>query len=163
MSEPYNILFLCTGNCSRSIMAEAILNHRGAPNFIACSAGSHPVGRVNAYAFEQIEGAGLPTVGLRSKSSDEFAGPGMPRMHSVFTLCDSAASEVCPIGPGQPVRAHWGLPDPGDGGRTREELECSFHAAFAILDRRIGLFLALPLRTLERQASEREVRRVGQA
>lgn len=161
MRRPYNVLFLCTGNSSRSIMAEAILNHRGAPDFAAYSAGSHPAGMVNSYALRQVESAGLPTAGLRSKSWDEFAEPGAPKMHFVFTLCDSAASEPCPVWPGHPVTAHWGLPDPGFGGRTRDELERAFRDAFATLDRRVALFLALPFASLERLALEREVRRIG--
>jgi len=158
---PYNVLFLCTGNSSRSIMAEAILNHRGAPNFVAYSAGSHPAGAVNPYALRQIEEAGLATAGLRSKSWDEFAAPEAPQMHFVFTLCDSAAREPCPVWPGQPVTAHWGLADPGFGAHTREELERSFRGAFATIDRRIGLFLALPIASLEHLALEREMRRIG--
>ena len=110
----YNVLFLCTGNSSRSIMAEAILRHRGEPGFHAYSAGSHPAGRVHPNALKQIRAAGLSADGLRSKSWDEFAKPGAPPMHFVFTLCDSAAAEVCPVWPGQPVTAHWGLIDPGN-------------------------------------------------
>ena len=161
MPAPYNVLFLCTGNSSRSIMAEAILNHRGAPNFAAYSAGSHPAGMVNSYALRQIENAGLSTAGLRSKSWDEFAVPEAPPMHFVFTLCDSAAREPCPVWPGQPVTAHWGLPDPGFGARTREDLERSFRDAFATIDRRVGLFLALPFTSVERLVLERELRRIG--
>jgi len=112
MEAPYNVLFLCTGNSSRSILAEAILKHRGKPNFRAFSAGSHPAERVNEYTIHPLESAGLPTKGLRSKSWDEFAKPGAPQMNFVFTVCDSAAQEVCPVWPGQPITAHWGVPDP---------------------------------------------------
>jgi arsenate reductase (thioredoxin) len=161
MSHLYNVLFLCTGNSARSIMAEAILNHKGAPNFAAYSAGSHPAGAVNPYALRQIVSAGLPTDGLRSKSWDEFAMPAAPKMDFVFTVCDKAAAEVCPVWPGQPVTAHWGIPDPAAVVGTPEEIERAFRDAFSTLDRRIGLFLALPLASLERLALERELRRIG--
>jgi arsenate reductase (thioredoxin) len=160
---PYNVLFLCTGNSSRSIMAEAILAHKGPPNFAAYSAGSHPVGVIHSYALRRIECAGLSAAGTRSKSWDEFASPGAPHMDFVFTLCDSAAREVCPIWPGQPMTAHWGLPDPGLAGDTPAELERAFREAFVTLDRRIGLFLALPLASLEPLALKRAVRRIGRA
>jgi arsenate reductase len=148
MQASYNVLFLCTGNSSRSIMAEAILNHRGKPNFCAFSAGSHPAGQVNPFALRQIESAGLPTEGLRSKSWEEFAKPGAPRMSFVFTVCDSAANEVCPIWPGQPITAHWGVPDPGWTVGSDEEIGRAFRDTFVTLDRRIGLFLSLPLSSL---------------
>jgi arsenate reductase (thioredoxin) len=163
MPAPYNVLFLCTGNASRSIMAEAILARKGAPNFIAYSAGSHPAGVIHACALRQIERAGLSAGGMRSKSWNEFGAPCSPQMDFVFTLCDSAAQEVCPVWPGQPVTAHWGLPDPGLVGNTPEQLERAFQDAFVTLDRRIGLFLALPLASLERLAVEREVRRIGRS
>src|SRR5271167_773059 len=111
MQVPYNVLFLCSGNSARSILAEAILNHRGAPTFHGFSAGSRPTGRVHPYAFEQLEAAGLPTAGLRSKGWEEFAKPGSPKMNFVFTVCDNAAKETCPIWPGQPMTAHWGVSD----------------------------------------------------
>ena len=158
---PYNVLFLCTGNSSRSILAEAILNHRGAPNFRAFSAGSHPAGYINPFALRQLAAAGLPTAALRSKSWDEFAQPGAPEMNFVFTVCNNAAREVCPVWPGQPITAHWGMPDPGWAGETNELLERSFRDAFVTLDRRIGLFLSLPLASLEWFAIQSEVRRIG--
>ena len=163
MPAPYNVLFLCTGNSSRSIMAEAILARKGAPNFVAFSAGSHPAGVIHAHALRQIERAGLSAAGMRSKSWNEFGAPDSPRMDFVFTLCDSAAREVCPVWPGQPVTAHWGLPDPGLVGNGTAELERAFQEAFVTLDRRIGLFLALPLASLDRLAIEREVRRIGRS
>jgi arsenate reductase (thioredoxin) len=161
MSHGYNVLFLCTGNSARSIMAEAILNHKGAPNFAAYSAGSHPAGTVNPYALRQISAAGLPTDGLRSKSRDEFGMPGAPTMDFVFTVCDKAAAEVCPVWPGQPITAHWGIPDPAAVVGAPEESERAFRDAFVILDRRISLLLCLPLASLERLALERELRRIG--
>ena len=146
----YNVLFLCTGNSARSIMAEAILNHRGRGRFHAFSAGSHPSGIVRPESLKQIELAGLATEGLRSKSWDEFASPDAPPIHFTFTVCDNAANEICPIWPGHPMTAHWGIPDPAAVQGTPEEIARAFCDAFSILDRRISLFLALPLATLER-------------
>jgi arsenate reductase len=161
MPHVYNVLFLCTGNSARSILAEALLNHKGKPNFHAFSAGSHPTGRVNAYAIRQLESAGLPTTGMRSKSWDEFAKPGAPRMDFVFTVCDNAAHEVCPVWPGQPVTAHWGVPDPAAVAGSNEQIERAFREAFITLDRRIGLFLSLPLASLSTLAIQKEVDRIG--
>jgi arsenate reductase len=161
MLRRHNVLFLCTGNSARSIMAEAILNRKGAPTFAAYSAGSHPAGTVNRYALREIESGGLPTTGLRSKSWDEFAKPGAPKMDFVFTVCGKAAAEVCPIWPGQPLTARWGVADPAAMVGTPEEIARAFRDAFVILDRRIGLLLALPLASLERLALERELRRIG--
>jgi arsenate reductase (thioredoxin) len=161
MQQPYNVLFLCTGNSSRSILAEAILNRRGQPNFRAFSAGSHPAGRVHSYALKQLESAGLSVEGLWSKSWDEFAKPGAPQMNFVFTVCDSAAAEVCPVWPGQPITAHWGIPDPGSIGGTPEELTRAFRDAFVTLGRRIDLFLSLPLEKLDVLALKKEVSRIG--
>ena len=158
----YNVLFLCTGNSSRSIMAEAILNRKGRPTFSAYSAGSHPTGRVRPEAIKQIELAHLSTDGLRSKNWDEFAKPGAPQMNFVFTVCDSAAKEVCPIWPGQPMTAHWGVPDPGNVVGTREQMERAFRDAFTTLDRRISLFLSLPLASLDKLAIQKEIDRIGQ-
>jgi arsenate reductase len=158
---PYNVLFLCTGNSSRSIMAEAIFNHKGKPNFVAYSAGSHPKGTIHPGALKQLELAHLSTTGLRSKSWDEFAAPSAPKMDFVFTLCDEAAKETCPIWPGQPMTAHWGLADPGNIGRTPEETENAFRAAFLTIDRRIFLFLSLSLASLEKLAIQREMNRIG--
>ena len=157
----YNVLFLCTGNSARSIMAEAILNHKAKGHLTAYSAGSHPAGAVRPEALKQLELAGISTTGLRSKSWDEFAGGSAPPMHFVFTVCDNAANEVCPFWPGQPMTAHWGIPDPVAVKGTPEEISRAFRDAFSVLDRRIGLFLALPLATLESLAIQRELDNIG--
>jgi arsenate reductase (thioredoxin) len=161
MAERYNVLFLCTGNSARSIMAEAILNQKGKPNFIAYSAGSHPTGRVNLHALKQLEAARLPAAKLRSKSWDEFAKPGAPQMNFVFTVCDNAAQEVCPVWPGQPITAHWGVPDPAAVAGSPEQIERAFRDAFVVLDRRISLFLSLPLASLDQLALRKEIDRIG--
>jgi arsenate reductase len=161
MEPHYNVLFLCTGNSARSIMAEAILNHKGKPAFTAYSAGSHPSGTVRPEALNQLELARISAAGLRSKNWDEFARPGTPAMHFVFTVCDHAARETCPLWPGQPMTAHWGVPDPA-AVHEAAEIERSFREAFFILDRRISLFLALPLAALDRLALKREVDRIGE-
>jgi arsenate reductase len=145
MPGRYNVLFLCTGNSARSIMAEAILNKKGRPNFIAYSAWSHATGRVHPQALRQLEIAHLPADGARSKNWDEFAKPGAPDLHFVFTVCDNAAKEVCPIWPGQPMTAHWGVPDPAAVAGAPDQIEKAFRDAFMILDRRISLLLCLPL------------------
>ena len=157
----YNVLFLCTGNSARSVMAEAILNQKGKPHFTAYSAGSHPTGRVNPHALKQLEVARLPTSGLRSKSWDEFAKPGAPHLDFVFTVCDNAAQEVCPIWPGQPMTAHWGVPDPAVVSGSEEKIERAFRDAFVVLERRISLFLALPLSSLDKLAIRKEIERIG--
>ena len=162
MEKKYNVLFLCTGNSARSIMAEAILNRKGPPNFKAYSAGSHPSGLVRAEALKQIELSRASTNGLRSKSWNEFAKPDAPRMDFVFTVCDNAASEVCPVWPGQPMTAHWGVPDPAAVMGSPEQIERAFRDAFMILERRITLFLSLPLSTLGQLAIQREIDRLGQ-
>ena len=162
MQEHYNILFLCTGNSARSIMAEAILNHKGKGKFRAYSAGSHPTGAVRAEALKQIESAGISTDGLRSKSWDEFARAGAPELDFVFTVCDNAANETCPYWPGQPMTAHWGVPDPATVTGTPEEVQRAFCNAFATLERRISLFLSLPLATLEKMTLQQELKRIGQ-
>ena len=162
MTGHYSVLFLCTGNSARSIMAEAILNRKGRPNFQAYSAGSHPTGRVRPEALRQIEIAHLPTEGLRSKDWDEFAKPGAPQMNFVFTVCDDAAKEVCPVWPGQPMTAHWGVPDPAAVAGSPEEIERAFRDAFMTLDRRISLLLCLPLSSLDTLAIKREIDRIGQ-
>jgi arsenate reductase (thioredoxin) len=161
MNTTYNVLFLCTGNSARSIMAEAILNQKGRPNFTAYSAGSHPGGRVNPYAIRQLESAKLPTAGLRSKSWDEFATPAAPKMNFVFTVCDNAASEVCPVWPGQPTTAHWGVADPAALAGTPEQITRAFRDAFVVLERRISLFLSLPLASLDALAIKRQVSEIG--
>src|SRR6202051_208966 len=163
MQPPYNVLFLCTGNSARSILAEAILNRRGQPNFRAFSAGSHPDGRVNSHALQQLESSGLPVEGLRSKSWDEFAKPGAPQMHFVFTVCDSAAAEVCPVWPGQPVTAHWGIPDPAAVEGSEADIALAFAEAYRVLDHRIGLFASLPLASLNRLSLQRRLDNIGQA
>jgi arsenate reductase len=161
MEKRYNVLFLCTGNSARSIMAEAILNSKGRPFFHAYSAGSHPSGRVRPEALAQIELARMPVEGFRSKSWDEFAKPGAPQMDFVFTVCDSAASEICPVWPGQPMTAHWGVADPAVIQGTRNQIERAFQDAFMTLDRRISLFLSLPLSTLGQLAIKTEIDRIG--
>jgi len=161
MSKHYNVLFLCTGNSARSIMAEAILNFRGKSTFTAYSAGSHPSGAVRPEALKQLAAARLPIVGLRSKSWDEFAEPGAPRLDFVFTVCDNAAREVCPVWPGQPISAHWGVPDPAVVRGSQEEVERAFREAFFTLERRIGLFLSLPLASLDGLAVKHEVDKIG--
>lgn len=161
MQGRYNVLFLCTGNSARSIMAEAILNHKGRANFTAYSAGSRASGIVRSEALKQIELARLPTNGLRSKNWDEFAKPGAPKMNFVFTVCDNAVKEVCPIWPGQPMTAHWGVPDPASVEGTPEQIEKAFREAFMILDRRINLLLCLPLASLDSLAIKDEIDRIG--
>jgi len=157
----YNVLFLCTGNSARSIMAETILNFKGRPTFTAHSAGSNPSGMVRPGAIRQLELAHLPTAGLRSKSWDEFAKPGAPQMDFVFTVCDNAANEVCPVWPGQPMTAHWGIPDPAAVTGTRDEIERAYRDAFFMLDRRIGLLLSLPLASLSKLAIQQEIDQIG--
>ena len=161
MQGHYNVLFLCTGNSARSIMAEAILNFRGRPNLTAFSAGSHPTGVVNPYALRQLELSHLPATGYRSKSWDEFSKPDAPQINFVFTVCDNAANEVCPVWPGQPMTAHWGIPDPAAVTGTEELIRKAFRDAFVALDRRIGLFLALPLQSLDKLAIEKAIRKIG--
>ena len=159
---PHNkVLFLCTGNSARSIMAEAILNRKAKGTFEAYSAGSHPAGTVRPEALKQLELAGISTDGLRSKSWDEFAAPDAPTINFILTVCDNAANEVCPLWPGQPMTAHWGIPDPAAVKGTPEEIERAFRDAFSVLDRRIGLFLSLPLATLEQMAIQREIDSIG--
>ena len=161
MKEQYNVLFLCTGNSARSIMAEAILNRKGAPNFRAYSAGSHPSGRVNAFALKQLQDARLPTDGLRSKGWEEFSKPGAPQLDFVFTVCDNAAKEVCPIWLGQPMTAHWGVPDPAAVTGTPDQIARAFRDAFVMLERRISLFVCLPFKSLDSLAIKKEIDRIG--
>ena len=157
----YNVLFLCTGNSARSILAEAILNAKGASTFTAYSAGSHPSGTVRTEALRQIESAGFNTAGLRSKSWDEFAQPGAPHLDFVFTVCDNAAKEVCPIWPGQPITAHWGVPDPAAVRGTPQEIDRAYAQAFSTLDRRISLLLSLPLASLNSLAIQQRLDSIG--
>jgi arsenate reductase len=163
MSGNYNVLFLCTGNSARSIMAEAIMNYRGRPHFKAFSAGSHPSGAVRPEALRQLEAGHIPVEGLRSKRWDEFALPDAPKLDFVFTVCDNAAAEVCPVWPGQPMTAHWGVPDPAANKGSPKEIEKAFREAFFILERRITLFLLLPFKSLDSLALKRELDNIGQA
>lgn len=161
MKPHYNVLFLCTGNSARSVMAEAIMNFKGRPSFTAYSAGSRPTGTVRQEALRQIETAGMPIRGLRSKSWEEFSLPDSPPLDFVFTVCDKAAAEVCPIWPGQPMTAHWGVPDPAAVQGSAAEVERAFRNAFFILERRISLFLCLPLKSLDELALKRELDNIG--
>jgi arsenate reductase len=161
MQRPYNVLFLCTGNSARSIMAEAILNHKGQPNFVAYSAGSQPSGSVRREALRQLEAAHLPVTGFRSKNWDEFAKPGAPKLDFVFTVCDNAAKEVCPVWPGQPMTAHWGVPDPAAVKGTEEHVARAYREAFFLLDRRISLFMSLPLSNLDGLSLKKEIDDIG--
>ena len=163
MTTNYNVLFLCTGNSARSIMAEALLNKKALGGFTAYSAGSHPSGRVRLEALTQLAAVGVSTDGLRSKSWDEFSVADAPAMNFVFTVCDNAANEVCPFWPGHPMTAHWGIPDPAAVTGTADEIERAFRDAYVILDRRIGLFLSLPLSTLEQLAVQSEIEKIGRA
>ena len=163
MPGHYNVLCLCTGNSARSIMAEAILNFKGRPNFTAYSAGSHPSGAVRPEALQQLEIARLPTQGLRSKAWDEFSRPGSPHLDFVFTVCDNAANEVCPVWPGQPMTAHWGIEDPAAVKGTPDEIAQAFRDAFVVLDRRIGLFTSLPLATLQEMAIKQKIDEIGRS
>jgi arsenate reductase len=159
MPTHYNALFLCTGNSARSIMAEAILNKKAKGRISAYSAGSHSSGMVRPEALKLLELAGISTDGLRSKSWDEFIDG--PPMNFVFTVCDNAADEVCPFWPGQPMTAHWGIPDPAAVQGTPEEIDRAFRDAFSLLERRICLFLSLPLATLEKPAIQTEIEGIG--
>ena len=161
MSRHYKVLFLCTGNSARSIMAEAILNAKGGLNFTAYSAGSHPAGKVHPGALKQLESARLSTEGLRSKSWDEFEGNVAPSLDFIFTVCDNAAKEVCPVWPGHPMTAHWGIPDPAAERSSPEATANAFREAFFVLDRRINLFLSLPISSLDELALKKELRNIG--
>ena len=159
MSRIYNVLFLCTGNSARSILAEAILNKDGAGRFRAFSAGSQPKGQVHPAALRLLDELGFPTVGYRSKNWDEFAAPGAPPLDFVFTVCDNAAGETCPIWPGQPMTAHWGIEDPAaiEGDRQPQAFRDAFHA----LQRRIGLFLSLPIESIDELSLQTRLREIG--
>jgi arsenate reductase len=160
MPKPCNILVLCTGNSARSILAEALINTLGAGRFKAYSAGSHPTGTVNPFAIEQVRTLGYPVEGLRSKSWDEFAQPGAPRMDFVVTVCDNAAGEVCPLWPGQPVKAHWGFPDPAAAVGADEQKRAAFALALRQIRHRVQLFLDLPLESLDRMEIEDRLRAI---
>lgn len=163
MSEPFNVLFLCTGNSARSILAEAILNHEGNGRFRAYSAGSFPKSVVNPSALRLLHDVGLPTEGLRSKSWDEFGKQGVPRMDFVFTVCDDAANEVCPVWPGQPMTAHWGMPDPAAVEGDDKTKDKAFRDTFRMLTNRIRLFVALPLDKLDRIKLQRHIHDIGKS
>jgi len=157
----FNVLFLCTGNSARSILAEAILNHAGRCRFHAFSAGSHPAGRVNPFASELLAKQGLAVADLRSKNWDEFSAPGAPHLDFIFTVCDNAAGEVCPVWPGQPMTAHWGIADPAALEGSEEAKRHAFSKAFAEMNRRISLFISLPLAKLDALAIKREIDQIG--
>jgi arsenate reductase len=159
--RPYNVLFLCTGNSARSIMAEAILNKLGAGKFRAFSAGSHPKGTLHPEALRLLQSLGYDTSGFRSKSWSEFADAGAPLLDSVFTVCDSAAGEACPVWPGQPMTAHWGVPDPAEARGNPAEIALAFKDAYRMLNQRIGIFVSLPLRSLDQLSLQRKLREIG--
>jgi len=161
MTPEDNVLFLCTGNSARSIMAEALLNHRGRGRFRAFSAGSHPKGEVHPMALEMLRQFRVPAEDVRSKSWDEFAQPGAPSLNFVFTVCDRAAAEVCPFWPGQPMTAHWGIADPAAVNGSEEEQRCAFRKAFRELDTRIKIFTALRLELLDRVALQKQLDDIG--
>ena len=158
-----NVLFLCTGNSARSILAEAYLNSAGDRRFRAYSAGSHPTGKVNPFALELLHKNRIGTEGLRSKAWDEFARPGAPPLHFVFTVCDNAAGEACPLWPGQPITAHWGVADPAAVQGSDVEKRKAFLAAFTQLSTRVRLFLSLPVEKLERAALKRQLQDIGKS
>ncbi len=160
-TEPLNVLFLCTGNTARSIMAESLLTSLGQGRFRAYSAGSFPKGTIRPQALALLREQGLPTEGLRSKPWDEFSAPGAPRMDFVFTLCDQAANEPCPVWPGQPITAHWGLPDPAAAAGSEAMIMLAYRNVLAMLDRRLRIFTTLPLRQLSHLAIQREVDDIG--
>ncbi len=159
--KTYNVLFLCTGNSARSVLAETILNHTGKGRFKAYSAGSHPNGQVNPYAIKYLQQQGLPTEGLRSKSWDEFAAPGAPHFDFIITVCDNAAGEVCPVWPGKPTSGHWGIEDPAAVEGTDEQKLAAFAHAFTLMNRRISLLINLPDAKLETQAIKQELNQIG--
>jgi arsenate reductase (thioredoxin) len=157
----YNVLFLCTGNSARSILAECILNREGKGRFRAFSAGSHPKGQVHPFALDLLKKLNHPTTGLRSKDWEEFAVAGVPAMDFVFTVCDNAANEVCPVWPGQPMTAHWGLPDPAAAEGTEAERHLAFADAYRMLLNRISIFISLPMRSLDRLALQKRLAEIG--
>lgn len=161
--RPYNVLFLCTGNSARSILAEAILGREGRGHFNAYSAGSQPKGQVHPYTLDLLRRMNFDPGAFRSKNWNEFAKPGAPALDFVFTVCDSAANESCPVWPGQPMTAHWGIPDPAAATGTEAEIRYAFADAFRMLNNRISIFVNLPLRTLDRLALQRKLDAIGQA
>jgi protein-tyrosine-phosphatase len=161
IDRPYNVLFLCTGNSARSVLSEAILNHAGKGRFRAWSAGSQPTGRVNPFAIELLQRMGLPTMSLRSKSWEEFAAPGAPEIDFIFTVCDNAAGETCPIWPGRPITAHWGIADPAAVTGSDMDKINAFRDAYRVLERRIGLLTELPIASLDRLALQQQLCDIG--
>lgn len=159
--RPYNVLFLCTGNSARSILAEALINQWGRGKFRGLSAGSHPKGAVHPIALQLLQRMNLPTEGLRSKSWDEFAVPGAAPLDFVFTVCDNAAAEACPLWPGQPITAHWGVPDPAAAKGTPAEVALAFKDSYRMLHQRIGIFTALPLRSLDQLTLQNKLKEIG--
>jgi arsenate reductase len=159
--RPYNVLFLCTGNSARSIIAEAILNKLGAGTFHAFSAGSQPRGQINPHTLQLLKGLGYDTSGFRSKSWGEFAALGAPPLDFVFTVCDDAAGETCPVWPGQPITAHWGVPDPAAATGSLAEIALAFKDAYRMLHQRIGVFVALPLRSLDQLSLQMKLKEIG--
>jgi arsenate reductase len=159
--RPFNVLFLCTGNSARSIIAEAILNKVGQGRFRAYSAGSQSKGRINPHTIELLQGLGYDTSALRSKSWNEFAKPGAPKFDFVFTVCDNAAVEPCPVWPGQPMSAHWGVPDPAEAKGAPAEIGPAFKDAYRMLNRRIGIFVALPIRSLDELGLQNRLKEIG--
>jgi protein-tyrosine-phosphatase len=160
--QPFNVLFLCTGNSARSVIGEAILNKIGAGKFRAYSAGSQPKGKVNPHTIQLLEGLGYETSGFRSKSWDEFARAGEPSFDFIFTVCDSAAAETCPVWPGHPMAAHWGIPDPAEAKGTDAEIALAFSEAYRMLNQRISAFMALPLRALDQMSLKTKLREIGE-
>ena len=161
--QPFNVLFLCTGNSARSIMAEAILNKVGAGRFRAYSAGSQPKGQVHPETLRLLQSLDYETSGFRSKSWHEFTAPGAPQFDFVFTVCDNAAAETCPLRPGQPMTAHWGVPDPAEATGSEAEIALAFKDAYGMLNRRIGIFTSLPLRSLDRLTLQNKLKDIGRA
>lgn len=159
--HPFNVLFLCTGNSARSIVAEAILNKLGVGKFRAFSAGSQPKGQVHPETIRLLQSLGYDVSRLRSKSWSEFADPGAPLLDFVFTVCDNAAGETCPVWPGQPMTAHWGVPDPAEATGTQAEIALAFKDAYRMLERRIGIFTSLPLRSFDHLSLQKKLREIG--
>ena len=162
VDQPYNVLFLCTGNSARSVIGEAILSKVGADKFRAYSAGSQPKGQINPHTIQLLDSLGYETTGLRSKSWNEFARAGEPKFDFVFTVCDSAAAEACPVWPGQPMTAHWGIPDPAEATGTEAEIALAFKDAYRLLNQRIALFTSLPLRSLDQLSLKSKLREIGE-
>jgi arsenate reductase len=159
--RPFNVLFLCTGNSARSIMAEAILKKFGQGKFHAYSAGSRPKGQVNPYTIQLLQSLGYDTSNIRSKSWNEFAKPGAPALDFAFTVCDNAAGETCPVWPGQPMTAHWGVPDPAEAKGSPAEIALAFKDAYRMLHQRIGIFTALPIRSLDQLSLQQRLKEIG--